>query len=305
MQGEQNAQDAAEAAGAATGAVDEALEKALEDPMGFVEGAQEWLVQNGPDLAITAIKVLAVLVIGRWIAGTLRKVLRKVLEKRKVDPTLSSFLSSIVYMAMMTMVVISAVEVLDIQTTSFVAVIGAAGLAIGFALQDSLGNFASGVMIIFFRPFKAGDFVEVAGTSGVVLEVQVFATTLKTGDNKKIIVPNGSIIGGNIVNYSAHPTRRIDMVFGIGYDDDILEAKRLFERVLKEEERILPEPAPQIAVSELGDSSVNFVIRPWVKTSDYWPVLFDLTEKLKLECDKAGITIPYPQRDVHLHQVSA
>jgi len=271
----------------------------------FIEEANAWLAEHGPGIASNIFLALLTLVIGRWVAGLMRRFLRRVLESRKVDATLSSFLCSILYMAVMTMVVISALGAAGINTTSFVAVLGAAGLAIGLALQGSLGNFASGVLIILFRPFKVGDFVEVSGTSGVVLEVQVFATTLKTGDNKKITVPNGSITSGNIVNYSANPTRRIDMVFGIGYDDDIKAAKELFERVLAEEDRILPDPAPKIAVSELADSSVNFIIRPWVKSEDYWDVRFDLTEKLKLECDKAGISIPYPQRDVHLHQVTA
>ncbi len=267
--------------------------------------AQKWLIAQGPDIAIKLLLALLTLLIGRVVAGALRKVLRRVLESREVDPTLSSFLGSIVYMAMMTMVVISALEVAGVGTTSFVAVLGAAGLAIGFALQDSLGNFSSGVMIIFFRPFKAGDFVEVAGISGVVLEVQIFATSLKTGDNKKIIVPNGSITGGTIINYSANDTRRIDMVFGIGYDDDIKQAKQLFERLLSEEKRILDDPAPLIAVSELAESSVNFILRPWVRSDDYWPVYYDLTERLKVECDRAGISIPFPQRDVHLNQVPA
>jgi len=277
----------------------------FEDLKALAVELKDELIEAGPDVAANIVLAILTLVIGRWVAGALRAVMRKVLQKRSVDATLSGFLGSIVYMAMMTMVVISALGVAGIPTTSFVAVLGAAGLAVGFALQGSLGNFASGVLIIFFRPFKAGDFVEVAGTSGVVLEVQIFATTLKTGDNKRIVVPNGSITSGNIVNYSANPTRRIDMVFGIGYDDDIKAAKELFERVLGEEERILADPAPKIAVSELADSSVNFVIRPWVKREDYWDVRFDLTERLKLECDRAGISIPYPQRDVHLHQLSS
>lgn len=244
----------------------------------------------------------SILLFGRWLSGFLRRLLSDSLAKRNVDTTLSSFLCSIAYMAMMAMVVISALEVAGIGTTSFGALPGAAGLAVGFALQGSLSNFASGVMIILFRPFQKGDFVKIAGVAGVVLEVQVFATTLKTGDNKRIIVPNGSITRGNTTNYSSHDTRRIDMVLGIGYDDDIRQAKELFERVVNEDKRVLEDPEPQIAVAELADSSVNFVIRPWVNSDDYWSVKCDLNEKLKLECDKAGISIPYPQRDVHLHQ---
>jgi len=244
----------------------------------------------------------SILLFGRWLSGFLRRLLSDSLAKRNVDTTLSSFLCSIAYMAMMAMVVISALEVAGIGTTSFGALPGAAGLAVGFALQGSLSNFASGVMIILFRPFQKGDFVEIADVAGVVLEVQIFATTLKTGDNKRIIVPNGSITRGNTTNYSSHDTRRIDMVFGIGYDDDIGQAKELFERVVSEDERVLEDPEPRIAVAELADSSVNFVIRPWVKSDDFWSVKCDRNEKLKIECDKAGISIPYAQRDVHLHQ---
>jgi len=262
----------------------------------YVALATEWGINIG--------FALVTFLIGWWTAKALRGILRKLLQKRGIDGTLIGFLSSIVYMALMTMVVIASLGKLGVQTTSFVAILGAAGLAIGFALQGSLSNFASGVMIIFFRPFKAGDFVEVAGVAGVVLDVQVFATTLKTGDNKKIIIPNGSITGGNIVNYSAHDTRRVDLVFGIGYDDDIKKAKEILERILKEDERILADPAPVVAVSELADSSVNFICRPWVKTSDYWAVYWALTEKVKLEFDANDVTIPFPQRDVHMHQVA-
>ncbi len=280
------------------GALADTMTKAFD----LVEIAQAWLAAEGIAVVLALGMSLVILLFGRWGAGFLRRLLGVGLAKRNVDTTLSSFLCNIAYMAMMAMVVISALEVAGIATTSFVAVLGAAGLAVGFALQGSLSNFASGVMIILFRPFQKGDFVEIAGVAGVVLEVQVVATTLKTGDNKKIIVPNGSITRGNITNYSSHDTRRIDMVFGIGYDDDIRQAKELFERVVSEEERVLEDPEPQIAVAELADSSVNFVIRPWVKSDDYWSVKCDLNEKLKIECDKAGISIPYPQRDVHLHQ---
>ncbi len=247
---------------------------------------------------------LATFVIGMWVAKMLRSMLRRVLTARSVDTTLTGFLTSITYMALMTMVVIATISSLGIPTTSFVAVLGAATLAIGFALQDSLGNFASGVMIIFFRPFKAGDFVEIAGVSGVILDVQVFATTLKTGDNKRIIVPNGSIMGGNIVNYSSHDTRRVDMVFGCGYDDDVRKAKALLEKIVKDNELVLADPAPVVAVSELADSSVNFVVRPWVKSGDYWTVYWAMHEAVKVEFDAAGVSIPFPQRDVHMHQVA-
>jgi small conductance mechanosensitive channel len=197
-------------------------------------------------------------------------------------------------------VVIAALSQLGIDTTSLVALLGAAGLAIGLSLQSSLANFAAGVMLIVFRPFTKGDFVEVAGTSGSVDNISIFTTTLTTPDNKEVIVPNGSVIGNNIVNYSARPTRRVDMVFGIGYGDDIKKAKELLEQIVAADTRVLAEPAPVVALGELADSSVNFLVRPWVNAEDYWSVLWDTTETVKLKFDEAGISIPYPQMDVHL-----
>jgi small conductance mechanosensitive channel len=205
----------------------------------------------------------------------------------------------------MTFIIISALGALGVQTASFIAIIGAAGLAVGFALQGSLANFASGVMLIIFRPFKSGDYVEAGGTSGSVEAIQIFNTTLKTPDNKKVIVPNSQITGDKIVNYSAMDKRRIDLVFGIGYDDNIRQAKEILEKIITEDSRILKDPAPVIAVLELGDSSVNFAVRPWVNTADYWAVYFDITEKVKLTFDENNISIPYPQTDVHIHQVTA
>lgn len=215
---------------------------------------------------------------------------------------LISFTSSIVYITLVAFVVIAAFGQLGIQTTSFIAIIGAAGLAIGLSLQASLSNFASGVIIIFFKPFKVGDFVEAGGVNGVVEGIKIFSTQLRTGNNKAIIVPNANITGGNIVNYSAKDERRVDLIFGIGYDDNIKLAKKILTDIVKKEKRILQDPEPVIAVSELADSSVNFVVRPWVKTEDYWGVYFDLTEAVKLTFDKKGISIPYPQQDIHMHQ---
>ena len=250
------------------------------------------------------LKAVLILVVGWLVARLLRGVLQRVMAKGKVDPTLISFSSSLVYMAVMAMVVIAALGTLGVDTGSFVAVIAAAGFAIAFALQGSLGNFAAGVMLIIFRPFKVGDFIEAGGTSGVVEVLQVFATTLKTADNKTITVPNSAITGGNITNYSVKPTRRIDLVFGIGYDDDLQKAKAVLSDILAKDDRVLDDPEPTVAVLELADSSVNFAVRPWVKTADYWPVLFDITEAVKRELDRAGISIPYPQQDVHMHQVA-
>ncbi len=266
----------------------------------FAEQAQAWVTQYAP-VALTA---MVTLIVGWIVAKIITGVLRRVMNKAKVESTLVGFATNLTFSLLMTLVVISAIQKLGVPTTSFVAVVGAAGLAIGFALQGSLANFASGVMVIIFRPFRAGDYVEAGGVSGTVEEVQIFATILKTPDNKRVIVPNASITGDTITNYSANDTRRIDMVFGIGYGDDIKKAKEVLEDILAKEPRILKEPEPVIAVSELADSSVNFVVRPWVKTADYWDVRFDVTETVKLRFDAEKISIPFPQSDVHMHQVA-
>lgn len=268
---------------------------------GLLEQGQTILLQYGPSV----LAAIMIFVVGRWIAKLVTRLVARVATKADVDPILVKFTRSLTYATLLTLVVISALGKLGVNTTSFVAVVGAAGLAIGLAFQGTLGNLASGVMLIFFRPFHAGDFVEAGGTAGTVEEVQVFATVLKTPDNKRIIIPNGSIVGGTITNYSANATRRVDMVFGIGYGDDIRKAKTLLETIIKEHPLVLADPAPTIAVSELADSSVNFVARPWVNTADYWTVFFDLNEAVKLRFDQECISIPFPQRDVHLFQQSA
>jgi small conductance mechanosensitive channel len=267
----------------------------------LLERAETILLFYGPSV----VAAIVIFIVGRWIAKIITKVVARVATKADVDPILVKFSASLTYAVMLTLVTISALGKLGLNTTSFVAVIGAAGLAIGLAFQGTLGNLASGVMLIFFRPFKAGDFVEAGGSAGTVEEVQVFATVLKTPDNKRIIIPNGSIVGGTITNYSANPTRRVDMVFGIGYGDDIRQAKMLLETIVQEHPLVLADPAPTIAVSELADSSVNFIVRPWAKTSDYWAVHFDITETVKLRFDQERISIPFPQRDVHLFQESS
>lgn len=245
---------------------------------------------------------LATLVIGIWIAKLLAKSLGKVLNKREVDPTLVKFLVSLAKIGLITFVMISAAAQIGIQTASFVAIIGAAGLAIGFALQGSLSNLAAGVMLIIFKPVKVGDYIEGGGAAGSVEAVGIFITTLLTPDNKVVYIPNSTLTGGNITNYSAKDTRRVDMVFGIGYSDDIDKAKKVINEVLSADARVLKEPAPQIVVSELADSSVNFNVRPWVKTADYWGLYFDTTETIKKKFDEQNISIPFPQRDVHMHQ---
>ncbi|MBN4077198.1 mechanosensitive ion channel [Mariprofundus ferrooxydans] len=251
---------------------------------------------------INIIMAMAIFVIGRWLSSTLLNLTDKMLQKSGMDKMLIDFVHSILNALLLLFIIIASLDQLGVDTTSFIALIGAAGLAIGLALQGSLQNFASGVLLIVFRPFKVGHFIEAAGVSGVVEEIGIFSTRLKTGDNREIIVPNGAIYDGTITNNSARDTRRIDMVFGIGYDDDIRKAKEIMQALLDADERVFKEPASLIAVAELADSSVNFNVRPWVKSSDYWGVKFDYTEKLKLAFDDAGISIPYPQMDVHINK---
>jgi small conductance mechanosensitive channel len=267
----------------------------------MLDVALQWLLNN----YLSLVMALLIFFIGKWVAKLITKAARAIMLKAKMEQILVSFIARIINTVLIIFVVIAALTQLGIETTSLVALIGAAGLAVGLALKDSLQNFASGVMLISFRPFKAGDFVEVAGVSGVVERIAIFATTMRTGDNKEITVPNGAIYGGTIINYSARPTRRVDMVFGIGYDDDLKKAKALIEQVLQDDPRILKDPAPVVAVSELADSSVNFIVRPWVNSADYWPVYWDIHEKIKLTFDENGISIPYPQMDVHLDKAAS
>jgi small conductance mechanosensitive channel len=250
--------------------------------------------------AINFAMAIAIFIVGRIVTKGIIRLLRKLLAKTELDQILINFIVSIVNSALLLFIIIAALDQLGVDTTSLIALLGAAGLAVGLALQNSLQNFAAGVMLIVFRPFKTGDFVEAGGTAGIVETITIFSTVMRTGDNRKVIIPNGSIYNGNIINYSAKDTRRIDMVFGIGYEDDIKKAKEIMLQIITADERVLSDPEPLIAVGELADSSVNFFVRPWVKTADYWPVMFDLTEKIKLAFDDNGISIPYPQMDVHL-----
>jgi small conductance mechanosensitive channel len=249
------------------------------------------------------VAALAILVIGNWLAKKIAAIFVKMMDRNEVDVTLTKFLKNIIYYALLTAVVIAAAGQLGINTTSFLTVVGAAGLVIGLALKDSLANFSAGVMLILFRPFKVGDVVNVAGETGTVEEITIFNTVMNTADNQKKIIPNGIVASGTITNITANDTRRIDMIFGIGYGDNIKAAEQVFTEIIKAESRVLSDPEPTVAVAELADSSVNFVVRPWVKTDDYWAVKFELTEKIKLALDEAGISIPFPQQDVHMHQV--
>ena len=256
-------------------------------------------------LTVYGLKVLAALaifIIGRWVAKGVRKLVERIMTKGKVDATLIAFTSNMAYIGLLAFIVIAALGQLGIQTTSFIAILGAAGLAVGLALQGSLSNFAAGFLLIIFRPFKVGDLIEGAGVFGVVEAIQIFTTQLKTPDNKTVIIPNAKLTDDNIVNWTVKGTRRVDMVFGIGYEDDIDKARSLMADIVAEDSRVLKAPAPQISVSELADSSVNFVVRPWAKVEDYWGVYFDLTEKIKKAFDANGVSIPFPQRDVHVYQ---
>lgn len=277
----------------------------LSDFEKLIEKAKEMLSTTGLDLVMNIVTALVIFYIGRFVARLLVRGLRRILQRRQVDPTLETFVCNLANMTLLVFVIIAAISALGIQTASFIAVLGAAGLAVGLALQGSLSNFAAGVLIVLFRPYKVGDWVEAAGISGSVEELQILTTVLKTGDNKRVIVPNSQIMDAIITNYSANDTRRIDMVVGVGYGDDLDKVRSVIQELIAAESRILAEPAPQIAVSELADSSVNFVVRPWVATSDYWAVRFELTEAIKKRFDEEGISIPFPQRDVHVYQATA
>lgn len=250
--------------------------------------------------SLKIVAAILIMIIGNWLSHKISNLLGRLLEKNKVDVTLVGFLSNIIYYTLIIMVMIAAAGQLGINTTSFLTIVGAAGLAVGLALKDSLSNFAAGVMLILFRPFKVADVVNAGGVVGKVESINIFNTILNTPDNQRVIVPNNNITSGVITNITANPTRRVDLVVGISYSDNIGDAKATLAAIIDNEPLVLKDPAPTIAVSELGDSSVNLVVRPWVKTSDYWDVYFGLTEKIKTTFDEKGISIPFPQRDIHL-----
>ena len=250
---------------------------------------------------VNIVMALAIFIVGKILVGILTNIAKKLMITAKVDELLVNFIGSIIKTVLLLFVVVASLNQLGVDTTSLIALIGAAGLAIGLSLQGTLQNLAAGVMLIIFRPFKSGDFIEAAGVSGVVESINIFTTTMRTGDNREIIVPNGGIYGGTITNFSKRETRRVDMVFGIGYDDDIKKAKDIIQSILDADSRVLKDPEALIAVGELADSSVNFNVRPWCKSGDYWGVYFDTHENIKLAFDEQGISIPYPQMDVHQH----
>jgi small conductance mechanosensitive channel len=275
----------------------------MEDKSINIEQIMDMVTQLVSQWGLRVVGAIAILVIGWTVAKMIRGSVRKGLERAKVDATLVPFISKLVYYLVLAFVLIAVLKGFGFETTSLIAVLGAAGLAVGLALQGTLSNFAAGVMILFFRPFRVGDFVDAGGTAGTVQEIGVFATTLHTPDNVRIVVPNSSVYGQTIKNFSANDTRRNDMVVGISYDDDIGKAMATIEEIMKADSRVLADPEPVIAVSELADSSVNLVVRPWCSKDDYWGLRFDLIRRFKEGLEAAGCSIPYPQTDVHLHQV--
>jgi small conductance mechanosensitive channel len=270
----------------------------MENVTVYADKAIEIAMDYGPKL----IGAILLLVIGLWIIKIFSRWLRKIMVKANIDESLQPFLRSLITALLKALLIISVLVMIGIEMTSFIAILAAAGLAVGMALSGTLQNFAGGVMILLFRPFKVGDFIDALGYKGTVKEIQIFNTILTTPDNVMIILPNGGLSGSAMTNYSAQPTRRVDMTFGIGYDDDIDKARNLLTGLIDNDQRIIKDPEPFIAVSELADSSVNFVVRVWVNASDYWGVFFDMQENVKKNFDNQGVSIPYPQTDVHLHQ---
>lgn len=265
-----------------------------------INAITEQLVLFATSYGLQLVGAVVILIVGRVAAGMLRSSIYKLLNRRRIERSIVTFVGSMAYFTVLTVAVLAALSKFGIQTTSFVAVIGAASFAVGLALQGSLSNFAAGVLILLFRPFKVGDYIKAGGAEGEVKEVHVFVTELATLDNVKVIVPNSAIMGGNIVNVSGYAKRRIDLPLGISYGSSIATAKEVAERVMAEDPRVLQDPAPQVVVSSWGDSSVNLYAWPWVEPRDYWPVFFDMQRKIKEAFDEAGIEIPFPQRVVHM-----
>ncbi len=270
----------------------------MESLNGLAQKGMDLLMEFGPGVLYALITLL----VGLWIIKILVRTLKKGMEKSKMDESLSKFLGSFLSILLKILLLITVATMLGIEATSFIAVLGAAGLAVGLALQGSLSNFAGGVLILVFKPFKVGDFIDAQGFLGRVDSIQVLNTVLKTPDNKTIIIPNGSLANGTITNFTTEPKRRVDMAFGIGYGDDIAKAKEVLKRLVNEDERILKDPEPVVVVSGLGESSVDFAVRAWCDAGDYWGIYFEMQEKVKMAFDQAGISIPFPQRDIHLFQ---
>ncbi|MBA6340555.1 mechanosensitive ion channel [Colwellia sp. MB02u-10] len=278
----------------------------LSEYLGYImDTIQNWFVDNQTlliDFAIKLIVAVAIIIVGKFIAKMVRQGVIKVMRHKGMDEAIISFISSLLYGMLFFIVIVAAISHLGFNTTSLVAIVGAAGLAIGLALQGSLSNFASGVLLIVFKPFKSGDFIEVAGVAGMVEQILIFSTQLRTGDNKTVIIPNGAITGGTITNYSTKATRRIDLIIGVSYEADLAKTKALLLAIASADERVLKDQTVTVGVSALADNSVNFVVRPWVNSEDYWPTYYDLLEKIKTELDDAGIEIPFPQLSIHMNK---
>jgi len=278
---------------------------ATQETTALAEKIMTWIAENGVEFGLKILAAVAIFIIGKMAAKGVRKLIGKALEKNKIDETLLAFVCNLAYAGLMTFVIVAALGAVGIKTASFVAVLGAAGLAVGLALQGSLSNFAAGVLMLVFKPFKVGQFVDAGGAAGIVEEIDIFTTKMRTPDNKAIIIPNSKIMGDNIINFAAKDTRRVDLVIGVSYGDDLQKVKKVIQDVLNADDRILKDPAPTIGLLELGDSSVNFAVRPWTATSSYWDVYFSTMETIKERFDKEGISIPFPQSDVHLFEKSA
>lgn len=264
----------------------------------ILDYAKIFVLEYGPRL----IGAIVVFIVGMWIVKILTRAFVKALEKGKTDESLRPFLKSLVSTLLKVLLVISILSMLGVEMTSFIAILGAAGLAVGMALSGTLQNFAGGVMILIFKPFKVGEVIEAQGYTGIVKEIQIFNTILKSFDNKIIILPNGGLSTSSMVNYSAEELRRVDWTFGAGYGDDSDKVKKVIKTLCDDDNRILKDPEVFIALSELADSSVNFVVRAWVKGADYWDVYFSMNEKIYNTFNKEGINIPFPQMDVHVHK---
>lgn len=288
------------AAAEQTQSAETATEASKTEPQHIFDTLTQFLTTKGTDFALNLLAAILIFVIGRWVSKLISTIIARVMTKAKVERLLVTFVQHMSYFVLLAFVIIAALDRVGIKLTAAIAVLGAAALAIAFALQGSLSNFAAGILMVIFKPFKVGDFVEVAGVQGTVQEIQVLTTVINSIDNVRIIIPNAQVTSGTIRNFTANDTRRIDLVIGVSYDDDLKKAKQVIENVLSADARILKNPAPTVAVSELGDSSVDFAVRPWVKPADYWDVYFDITEKLKLAIDSNGLTIPFTQYDVNI-----
>ena len=264
-----------------------------------------YAIEITSNFGLKLLTALIVVIVGKQLVKILLKVVKVALEKANTEETVRIFIANLLNTVFTVIIFVAAINQLGVETTSIIALLGAAGLAIGLALQGSLANFAAGILIVIFRPYKVGDYIEAGTNVGTVKDIQIFSTVLRTPDNKTIVVPNGSIMDGSITNYSEQPTRRIDIIASCSYEDDLDKVKQVLKTILDSEERILTEPKPQIAVSELAESSVNFIVRPWVNSSDYLPVMYSLLEQIKKTFDQEGISIPYPQSDIHIHEKKA